>query len=116
MSDNYDNECIICFEPLNKLEEEIGFWIVITISFQMYTKMGKKTNLNNSCCICEGNNEIINVISNNPLFINNNQNKNENINTNNNQIRNNNQINNNRNRNTIGNQNNNLFLIVLSCN
>jgi hypothetical protein len=76
---NFDGECIICFEPLKKIGEEIA---VLDCNhkyhFNCIRKWINKSSINNSCCICEKNNEIVNIISNIPL-----QNNTNNINGNN---------------------------------
>lgn len=70
MSDSYENECIICLEPLNKPEEEIALLDCNhRYHFKCIQKWVKKSNLNKSCCICEQDNEIVNIIVNNPLLV-----------------------------------------------
>ena len=90
-NENRDNECLICFEPIDNGEDVAILDCNHKFHFECIQKWVKNSSLNNSCCICEKNNEIINNI-----FFNNQKNK---INNNN--------KNNNKNNNRKNNRNNN---------
>ena len=59
---NYEGDCIICFEPLKKPGQEIA---LLDCNHKYHLQCVKnwiqKSSLNNSCCICEKNNEIITI-------------------------------------------------------
>lgn len=65
---NYEGDCIICFEPLKNPGQEIA---LLDCNHKYHLQCVKnwiqKSSLNNSCCICEKNNEIINIFTNKPI-------------------------------------------------